>query len=182
MQQLDDAQLLSLIARRHAWAFERLLRRYQQPILRFLYALTADRALAEDLFQETFVAIVQRAASYRPTGSARGWIYTIARNKAVNNLKRPGVVLLYPGAVARLPDRGSPSPADCMAGAELRRAFESAMRDLPPPVRACFVLQRFEGLSHSEVAALLEMPAGTVKSNVRRAREHLRRRLWRFVQ
>jgi RNA polymerase sigma-70 factor (ECF subfamily) len=182
MQQLDDAQLLSLIARGHAWAFERLLRRYQQPMMRFLYALTADRALAEDLFQETFVVIVRGAASYRPTGSARRWIYTIARNKALNSLRRPGVVLLHPDAVARLPDRRSPGPGDCMADAELRRAFESAMQELPPLVRACFVLQRFDGRSHPEVAELLEMPVGTVKSNVRRAREHLRRRLSRFIR
>ena len=86
MNRLDDAQLIGLIARGHEWAFERLLRRYRQSLMRLLYALTADRALAEDVFQETFVTIVEKASSYKPTGSARHWVFTIARHKALNAL------------------------------------------------------------------------------------------------
>ena len=86
MNHLDDAQLIGLIARGHEWAFERLLRRYRQPLMRLLYALTADRAMTEDLFQDTFVTLVEKASSYQPTGSARHWVFTIARHKALNAL------------------------------------------------------------------------------------------------
>jgi RNA polymerase sigma-70 factor (ECF subfamily) len=184
MDRLDDAQLIGLIARGHEWAFERLLRRYRQSLMRLLYALTADRALAEDLFQETFVTLVEKASSYQPTGSARHWMFTIARNKALNALseshRRRVRLLAFAGANASSGRTGTDSSSRA-AHAELQAAFEAALGHLPPLVRACFVLQRFDRLSHAQVARLLELPLGTVKTHIRRARDHLRRQLRSFM-
>jgi RNA polymerase sigma-70 factor (ECF subfamily) len=185
MNRLDDAQLIGLIARGHEWAFERLLRRHRQSLMRLLYALTADRALAEDLFQDTFVTLVEKASSYQPTGSARHWVFTIARHKALNALseshRRRSRLLAFAEAT---PSRGRTGAADSSSRAtqaELQAAFETALGDLPPLVRACFVLQRFDQFSHAELARLLELPLGTVKTHIRRARDHLRRQLRSFM-
>jgi len=185
MDRLDDAQLIGLIARGHEWAFERLLRRYRQPLMGYLYALTADRALAEDLFQETFVTVVEKASSYQPAGSARHWVFTIARNRALNALNESGRrrarLLAVAGTSAHAAQTTNSDPSTRAANAELQAAFEGALGDLPPLVRACFVLQRFDRLSHAQVAGLLELPLGTVKTHIRRARDHLRRQLRRFM-
>ena len=185
MNRLDDAQLIGLIARGHEWAFERLLRRYRQSLMRLLYALTADRALAEDLFQETFVTLVEKASSYQPTGSARHWVFTIARHKALNALseshRRRVRLLAFARANTGYARTDTVDSSTHAANAELQGAFEAALGDLPPLVRACFVLQRFDRLSHAQVARLLELPLGTVKTHIRRARDHLRRQLRPFM-
>ncbi|HUW83709.1 MAG TPA: RNA polymerase sigma factor [Phycisphaerae bacterium] len=185
MDRLDDAQLIGLIARGHEWAFERLLRRYRQSLMRLLYALTADRALAEDLFQETFVTLVEKASSYQPTGSARHWVFTIARHKALNALseshRRRARLLAFAGADASSGRTGANDSSARAANAELQAAFEAALGDLPPVVRACFVMQRFDRFSHAQVSRLLELPLGTVKTHIRRARDHLRRELRPFM-
>jgi len=185
MNHLDDAQLIGLIARGHEWAFERLLRRYRQPLMRLLYALTADRAMTEDLFQDTFVTLVEKASSYQPTGSARHWVFTIARHKALNALseshRRRARLLALAGENAGSDRTGTADSSSRAAQAELQAAFEVALGELPPLARACFVLQRFDRLSHAEVARLLELPLGTVKTYIRRARDHLRKQLKPFM-
>ena len=131
MDCIDDGQLLAMIGRGRQWAFERLLRRYQRPLLRFLYAMTADRDLAEELFQETFVTIATKAADFQPTGSASGWIYTIARNKAFNAVAGPArgrrAVLRLDDATA-LETAGATAPVDRAAGSELQTAFMIGFR------------------------------------------------------
>lgn len=183
MDPVDDGQLLALIGRGQSWAFERLLRRYQRPMLRFLYAMTGDRFLAEDLFQETFAAIAAKAVTYRPSGSASGWMYAIARHKALNALRGSGS---GGRGILRLDDVTEPAvggdgPADAAVCGEMQEAFERAIGEVPVHVRACFVLHRFEGLSHGQIAERLDVPVGTVKTHIRRAREHLRRRLKDFL-
>jgi RNA polymerase sigma-70 factor (ECF subfamily) len=145
-------------------AFERLVRTYQAPVFRFLRHLVGDRSLAEDLTQDTFLRLHRRLGSFRFQSKFSTWLFQVARNAAADELRRHQrqARLLQ---VAPLP--GPPSAPD--ARAELR----IALADLPVAMREPLLLVEVGGFTYAEVAAVLGVPVGTVKSRVFSARARL---------
>ena len=159
--------------------------------------------MAEDVVQETFLALWDRAETFDPTlGSLPAWLHTIARNRTVDRLRaagrRPNVVSLsaaassgtaYAGgdevdadALERVLAGGAlvagatqpPSPERELALRELRLALQSALTEMPEPERIVIVMAYAEDLSQSEIAARLGWPLGTVKTRTRRALRRMR--------
>lgn len=167
-------------------AFHELVHRYERPVFSLLYRMVRDRALAEDLAQETFVKVLNGIRSYRPEYKFSSWIFKIANNAAIDHLRRKSLdtLSLDGSPLAETPDErdatalqvGSPieSPLDEVAARELGTAIERAIARLRPEYRACILLRHVEGYSYEEIAQSLDLPLGTVKTYIHRARNELR--------
>ncbi len=167
-------------------AFRELVRRYQRPVFSLIYRMVRDRETAEDLAQETFIKVLNAIDTYRPEHKFSSWIFKIANNAAIDHLRRrePDVLSLdgAPDAVSverqeatalQVGDRGE-SPLDELAARELGSHIEAAVASLRPEYRACILLRHVEGRAYEEIAAILDLPLGTVKTYIHRARAELR--------
>jgi RNA polymerase sigma-70 factor (ECF subfamily) len=167
-------------------AYRELLRRYERPVFSLIYRMVRDRELAEDLTQETFVKVLNALDRYRPEFKFSSWIFKIANNAAIDQLRRRELdtLSLEGGPDATTPDRleatslqvGSPteSPLDELEARELGAAIERAIGRLRPEYRACIMLRHVEGRAYDEIADILGLPLGTVKTYIHRARAELR--------
>jgi len=166
--------------------FERLYRRYYGRVRQLLlrYGVPADRA--QDLAQETFIKVLNGIKSYRPEFKFSSWIFKIANNAAIDHLRRKNIdTLSLDGAPSaetpeqmratslQLGDRGE-SPLDEVENRELGTAIERAIARLRPEYRSCIMLRHVEGYSYEEIAETLDLPLGTVKTYIHRARNELR--------
>jgi RNA polymerase sigma-70 factor (ECF subfamily) len=162
------------------------VRRYERPIFSLIYRIVRDRALAEDLAQETFIKVLNGIKSYNPEYKFSSWIFKIANNAAIDQLRRKSLdTLSLDGAPsAATPEEmsatalqlGTPgeSPLDEVEARELGGAIERAIARLRPEYRACILLRHIEGYSYEEIAEALDLPLGTVKTYIHRARNELR--------
>ncbi len=151
-------------------AFGELVRRHQSAVRRFLRHLTGgDAALADDLAQETFLQAHRTLAQFRGDAAFTTWLFGIAHNYWRNARRRQRTVPLEPGHLAALGT--SPSPA---AASDLKSDLGQALASLAPDERTALHLCYQEGFSHSEIAALLDWPLGTVKTHLNRSKEKLR--------
>ena len=168
-------------------AYRELVRRYERPVFALLYRMVRDRELAEDLAQETFVKALNAIDSYRPEFKFSSWIFKIANNAAIDHLRRRELDTLSldgsphaetPEAMRghRAPDRRprQESPLDAVEAKELGGAIEAAIGRLRPEYRACILLRHVEGRAYEEIAEILDLPLGTVKTYIHRARNELR--------
>jgi RNA polymerase sigma-70 factor (ECF subfamily) len=167
-------------------AFRELIRRYQRPVFSLVYRMVRDRELAEDLAQETFIKVLNAIDSYRPEHKFSSWIFKIANNAAIDHLRRRELDTLSlegaPDAVTverqeatalQLRDR-SESPLEEMEARELGSHIEQAIAQLRPEYRTCIMLRHVEGRAYEEIAEILGLPLGTVKTYIHRARAELR--------
>jgi RNA polymerase sigma-70 factor (ECF subfamily) len=167
-------------------AFRELVRRYQRPVFSLIYRMVRDREIAEDLAQETFVKVLNAIDSYRPEHKFSSWIFKIANNAAIDHLRRREPDLLSldgaPDAVSperreatalQVRDQGE-TPLDELEARELGSHIETAIARLRPEYRACIMLRHVEGRPYEEIAAILDLPLGTVKTYIHRARAELR--------
>jgi RNA polymerase sigma-70 factor (ECF subfamily) len=181
-EEADDAELLRAHRAGDRHAFSRLYDRHDRPCFQFIRRMLgpAGASLAEDLHQETWLAIARNAASYDPRkASFRAWLYTIARNKVWDQFRRQKVTVLAPAEddVAMLiPDDG-PSPLDNVASRELAERLVAAVEALPLEQRGAFIMFADGGLSLEEIALATGVAAETAKSRLRYARAKLREAL-----
>jgi RNA polymerase sigma-70 factor (ECF subfamily) len=170
----------------HEPAFRELVRRYERPIFSLLYRMVRDRTLAEDLAQETFIKVLNGIRSYRPEFKFSSWIFKIANNAAIDQLRRRELdTLSLDGsphartaeemqATALQLGARQESPLEEVAARELGSQIDQAVARLRPEYRACILLRHVEGHSYEEIAQMLELPLGTVKTYIHRARNELR--------
>ena len=151
-------------------AFGELVLRHQSAVRRFLRHLAGgDAALADDLAQETFIQAHRGLARYEGRSAFSTWILGIAHNQWRNARRRPRPVPLEPGHLAAL----DPIPSAARAS-DLKQDLAQALRQLAPEEQTALHLTYQQGLSHSEVAAVLDWPLGTVKTNLARGKDKLR--------
>jgi len=162
-----------------AGALEALVQRHHAPLLAHLARLTGDAHVAEDLAQETFVRLVRDAHAYRYPRPFRPWLYTIARNLARNHWQSAYYRHVAVDTAAASVDKpaGDPDPAAWLERLERRRGLQAAVQTLTFEQREVLSLRFGQELSVEETAAVVGVPAGTVKSRVftalRRLRDHL---------
>jgi len=167
-------------------AYRELIRRYERPIFALLFRMVRDRELAEDLSQETFIKALNAIKSYRPEFKFSSWIFKIANNAAIDHLRRRELDTLsldgsphattpddMSATALQLGDRGE-TPLQEVEARELGGAIETAIARLRPEYRACILLRHVEGHSYDEIARILDLPLGTVKTYIHRARNELR--------
>ena len=167
-------------------AYRELIRRYERPVFSLILRMVRDHQLAEDLAQETFIKALNAIASYRPEFKFSSWIFKIANNAAIDHLRRRELDTLSidgaPNATSaddieatalQVGDRGE-SPLAELEARELGTAIERAIGQLRPEYRSCIMLRHVEGMAYEEIAQLLDLPLGTVKTYIHRARHELR--------
>jgi RNA polymerase sigma-70 factor, ECF subfamily len=170
----------------HEAAFRELVRRYERPVFSLLYRMVRDRELAEDLAQETFIKVLNAIKSYDPQYKFSSWIFKIANNAAIDQLRRRELDTLsldgsphartpeeMHATALQLGDRRE-TPLQEAEARELGSAIERAIARLRPEYRACILLRHVEGHSYEEIAQILDLPLGTVKTHIHRARNELR--------
>lgn len=159
--------------------FEELVRRHRTPVFSFLLRLTGDRGRAEDLCQETFLRVVRAAERWEQRALFRTWLYSMARNQAVDEARRQAFRRAEQLDDAARPAEPSeaPGPDRIAEGALLRPKLEAALAALPPEQREVFLLREHAGLRFGEIAEVTGVPENTVKSRMRYALEALRARL-----
>jgi RNA polymerase sigma-70 factor (ECF subfamily) len=171
---MDDpeVQLLWQIAGGDHLAFKGLVERYQSRLFNFLYRYLRDRQAAEDLTQEVFLKVYQAAPRFKPRARVRTWIFTIAYNLAVNELRRRRRRKLF-GLLA-LEDREIEA-SDARDHLELEETMTEALGLLPHKQRAALMLRVRDELSYQEIAEILGVTRASVESLMFRARKRLRR-------
>ena len=170
-------------------AYRELVRRYERPIFSLIYRMVRNREQAEDLSQETFVKALNAIESYRPEYKFSSWIFKIANNVAIDHLRRRELDTLSldgsphaltPEAVQatalQLGDRQETALEELEAR-ELGGEIERAIALLRPEYRSCILLRHVEGRPYEEIATMLDLPLGTVKTYIHRARGELREAL-----
>ena len=148
-----------------------LFNRYQDPLFNFYRRLTGDRAISEDLVQEVFYRILKYRRTYRPGTSFRAWMYQIARNARVDQMRKQRPETELEEDKLPMPVAAKAEPIEQEQEAAL---LHRAMLQLPVAQREVLVLSRFQELKYTEIAKLLGCEEGTVKSRVCRALQELR--------
>jgi RNA polymerase sigma-70 factor (ECF subfamily) len=173
---IDDRLLAARARSGDREAFARLVALYTDRLHAMLLNLVnGDRDLAAELTQEAFVRAFDRLDQFAGGSSFYTWLYRLARNRALDVLARKRPVAAGDEALERA--ASAPSPADAVANEDLRARVREALATLPPDVREILLMREFDGLDYEAIAEALEVPVGTVKSRLSRARAELRSRL-----
>lgn len=184
---VTDEQLVRRAQRGDHSAFDILIGRYEKKIVNHIYSMLRDYDKALDLAQETFIRLVTRVDAYKETARFSTWLYRIGTNLAIDEIRRrkrwrlvpflghgdqEGEVL--PGRSTYLASRLAPSPDVPLLEDETKNMVRRAVATLPAHYRSALVLKDLQDLQYEEVAEILEVPVGTVKSRVNRARALLK--------
>ncbi len=181
----DDAALMaSFVESRDRRIFEVLFQRHRGAIVGYASRYTRDRARAEELAQEVFVR-VYKTKSYQADASFKTWLYKVATNVCLNEVRRPEHRQSFQSIDVEREDGGAPvlaaredvSPEVQLSSAELAARLEATLAGLPEKQRAAFVMVRHEAMTHEEIAEALSTSVSAVKSLVHRALEALRKEL-----
>jgi RNA polymerase sigma-70 factor (ECF subfamily) len=178
---LDDATLVRRVVAGEQRLYGIIVERYERQLFWSCRRMLGDPDEAEDVVQDAFVRAYRHLADYDSAHRFYTWLYAIARNRCLNLLRRRklwGGVRLG-GAIAgeEDPEVEIAAPDDATAHAERREiaeALKSCLETLPDDQRECFELRHGEEFSYTEIAAVLQIPIGTVMSRLARAREKMR--------
>jgi RNA polymerase sigma-70 factor (ECF subfamily) len=182
-----DAQLMCRVRDGDAQAYALLLHRFQRPLIHFIERIVRSRYVAEELAQDVFLRVYRSRASYEPTAKFSTWLFRIATHVAINWLRdvkceRSRQSLddeLCAGVYLQLADRSLTAEQrllDRVKIHEIRRAIDN----LPSKQRAAVLMHKYQDLTYSEIAVILNCSEGAVKSLLFRAYERLRARLCHF--
>lgn len=182
-----DAALMERVRGGETEAFEPLVRRYERRLFGYFLNATADASTAADLAQETFVRVFRAAPRYRESGRFEAWLFRIAANLARSDARRRVLRrrLFVPGspedegwaptAPPEVSGPGNPGdPENAARASEVREALRRALPRVPAVFREAVLLRDVEGWSYREIAQMLGIEEGTVKSRAHRGRKRLR--------
>jgi len=172
---LTDKELLAKVKVNDTTAFSVLVDRYKVRLFNLIYRMLSNREEAEDILQETFLRVFREKESYDPTYAFSTWIYTIALNLCRNELKRKKRFKFFGIDLVKNDRRYAIEEMEnknCLSS-----TLEKAIASLPTKYRSVFLLREINQLSYEEMSQSLDIPLGTVKSRVNRARLMLRKKL-----
>jgi RNA polymerase sigma-70 factor (ECF subfamily) len=185
----DDRALAALAARGRDGAYRELLTRYERPVFSLVYRMVRDRELAEDLAQEAFIRAFNAISSYDPTYKFSSWLFKIANNHAIDHLRKRKLdtVSIHGSPQASSTEEVSRTsitlesreeqPDQYVESRELGGMVEDAIGELRPEYRTVILLRHVEGYAYEEIAETMDLPLGTVKTYLHRARKELKERL-----
>ena len=183
---LPDPAVVEMARKGSEAAYRELLTRYERPVFSLVFRMVRDRETAEDLTQETFIKVLNNLDRYSPEFKFSSWLFKIANNLTIDHLRRRRVDTISiegaPDAVTSESARatsiavvsGNQSPLEELESRELGTAIERAIGKLRPEYRACIMLRHVEDKSYEEIAEIVKLPLGTVKTYIHRARHELR--------
>jgi RNA polymerase sigma-70 factor, ECF subfamily len=182
-----DAALMLRVKQGDTAAFTALVEKYKQPVMNLAARTLRDQTEAEDLAQNVFVQVFKSAARYQTTAKFSTWLFTIARNLCLNEIRRrsrhPAESLdanrpdTENPAPIQIEDRRSEPPPDLLLRSELEQKVDQALAELPENQRTALLLCRQEELSYDEIAEVLGCSLSATKSLIHRGRETLKQKL-----
>lgn len=187
--ELSDKDVIAQAREGRDSAFRELIRRYERPVFSVIYRMVRDRELSEDLAQDTFIKVLNALDKYDPSYKFSSWIFKIAHNTTVDHLrkKRPDTLSLEGSPHARTQEQAeatsftpvdtSGSPEYYAESQEIGSEIEEAIGELRPEYREAIVLWHVEGRPYDEIAEIMDLPLGTVKTYIHRGRNELRKKL-----
>jgi len=186
---VSDQQVVVFAQEGREDAYRELIRRYERPVYSLIYRMVRDNETSEDLAQETFIKVLNNIDRYRPEFKFSSWLFKIANNITIDHLRRRQLDTISiegsPDAVTGERMRataiavasGGESPLEELESRELGASIEEAIAKLRPEYRACIILRHVEDYSYDEIAEIVKLPLGTVKTYIHRARQELREHL-----
>jgi RNA polymerase sigma-70 factor (ECF subfamily) len=179
--ELSDGKLMKLVAEGDQDAFDQVYLRYKAKVRKFIGGFVVDDATAEDLLQETFLRVYQNAQRYRPTHKLASWVYRIATNLCLNELRRrrahPVVSLNQQIQVAMtdsesetvelhelIPDSAAAAPSRAAESAETMQEIASALASLSSVQQEVITMRLWDELDYRQIAGALNVSVGTAKS------------------
>jgi RNA polymerase sigma-70 factor (ECF subfamily) len=186
---LDDRELATMAAEGREPAFRELLARYERPVFSLIYRMVRDRTQAEDLAQEAFVRAFNAIGTYKTGYKFSNWILKIANNHTIDHLRkrRLDTVSIHGSPHATTAEEASHSelvvvstdenPHEYLEHKELGGQIERAIGRLRAEYRTAVILRHVEGYAYDEIAEIMQVPLGTVKTYLHRARAELRESL-----
>ncbi len=173
-------------------AFAALVDKYKQPVVNLLARTLRDETEAEDVAQNVFVQVFKSAGRYRETAKFSTWLFTIARNLGLNEIRRRSRHPTEPFEVSPAEDADRParqfedarthSPPAALLHGELEEKIEAALAELPENQRTAILLCRQEEMSYEEIAVVLDCSVSATKSLIHRGRETLKQKLKPYLQ
>ena len=186
-----DAVLMLRVKRGDRAAFAELVEKYKQPVMNFVFRSLRDEIEAEDLAQNVFLQVYKSRSRYKQTAKFSTWLFTIARNLCLNELRRrsrhPAESIEETQAEhedqpqRQYEDKSQLAPPEQLLQGELSRKIEEALADLPENQRSAILLCRREDLSYEEIAGILKCSLSATKSLIHRGRETLKEKLKRYL-
>jgi RNA polymerase sigma-70 factor (ECF subfamily) len=185
----DDKELVARARKGDEAAYRELLERFRRPVFSLIYRMIGDREQAEDLAQESFVKAFNNLDSYNPNYRFSSWLFKIANNHAIDHLRRARLptVSIHGSPHAVDPEREEEtrivletqdeSPEQEFLALELGSEIEQAISKLRPEYRTAVILRHVENRPYEEIAEIMDVPIGTVKTFLHRARAELRAQL-----
>ncbi|CAN5747175.1 RNA polymerase sigma factor RpoE [soil metagenome] len=186
---LTDQQVVQRARDGSERAYRELIGRYQRPVFSLIYRMVRDREKAEDLAQDTFVKVLNAIDRYNPDYKFSSWIFKIAHNTSLDHLRRkePETLSLDGSPHARTaaeaeastitPESGGENPEQYALNRELGTEIDGAMATLRMEYRMAIMLCHVEGRPYEEIAEIMDVPLGTVKTYIHRGRKELMERL-----
>jgi RNA polymerase sigma-70 factor (ECF subfamily) len=173
----EDSQLFLQVARGDRAAFARLFDRHQARVVRFCARFVGDAGRAEDLAQEIFVKLYRSAGQYQPSARFKTFLFRVATNHCLNELRRPvHRVERVEAQVSQSDDEPAPrdgvsteTPDQALEAREVETAVQRALAKMSERERAAFTMCRFEGMAYRDIAFALEASEAAVKSLIHRA-------------
>lgn len=170
---MDEAQVVALVRSGNTDAFAEIIEHYQAPIIRYLYRLTGDYEVAQDLAQDTFLQAYRGILKTKSELSFKAWLYRIATNNALQFRRRKKLLTFIPFADLRKTDLPTmENPSDDVGE---RMAIEEALLKVPEQWRTCMVLHFVEGLKYREIAEILGISEDAVRKRVARGGQEFRK-------
>lgn len=186
----EDVRLMLKFKAGDNASFEALLDKYHRPIINFLYRFVGDKIEAEDLTQEVFLRVYRSAKTYAPKAKFSTWIYVIAKNLALNELRRRKshrasslneIVPSEEGEIPRELPGYSPTVLTELEKQDLIEAVKKAIDTLPDNQKTAVILRRYEEFSYEEIARVVGCSVSAVKSLLNRAKVALKEKLRNFL-
>ncbi len=170
----QETQVIRHILQGDIESFRLIIERYERPIVLMIKNITNNRESCEDIAQDVFFTAYRKLASFDPArGNFSTWLFTIARNKSVNALRKK-----RPLSMSELPQNSDThNPSDELAEREFFDELDAGLEALPSAQKRAFVLAEFEELSYEEIAQIEGVRTGTIKSRINRAKKKLAKSL-----
>lgn len=187
-----DAELMLRVKQGDMAAFEELVDKYKQPVINLIYRTLRDATEAEDLAQHVFLQVFKSAHRYRVSAKFSTWLYTIARNLCLNEIRRrsrhpaDSLDVAHPDnedqPLRQYVDTKNYSPPDLLLQDELVQKIEQALAELPENQRTAILMFREDELSYEEIAQVLRCSLSATKSLIHRGRETLKQKLKPYLR
>lgn len=184
MEQLTDAELMALVKEGDFTAFDHLYNRYRERLRRFLFLLTWDQDTAEDYLQEVFIRLYRARELYKPTGKFSAYIFQIAKNYYLSRQRKKRrrveeISLFHESRNGSRPFENIRANKRVEPEVHLLEEYQrwrirQAVQSLPERQKLVFVMSHYEDMKYSEIAEVLNVPVGTVKSRMSAATSTLR--------